>query len=454
MSETLVKDKLPSRIELNNNYSLLNMDLDISSVSNQRVNKSASLSSVSSNNSDISDEAGDEHGKGGENKRLNRKLRSLSDGHAVSLLKSSEIIEVFPSLPDSVLDKLGLSGNGERERLNEDELEQKFVALSLAFTIDAATITDRCERQKRYRDQTEINLNNEITKVIDKITKIQPVNMDTEKAERLAGLLAQVDVIVRASALASISAERFGAVQHEARLADAVNLMIKYVTLLKQQRDSARKQLQYTKKVLQDTNTTETTTVKRLSLASNGRSLTQRRASIATLAQDTGKPVSPPGADSKKLSRRTSDISARVSAFARSSRPSRLELGVDLNKIKEGIVDDNSELDQMEEDPDVEGEIFGKKGSEKEVKPRKSITPLVSHMALQMKRLERYVRERSKVYAENGVFHDCFYITAFVCFMIGFLLLAIFLIHTQISGGESTTLRAPKEDFKNNRIKQ
>ncbi|KAK5644109.1 hypothetical protein RI129_007954 [Pyrocoelia pectoralis] len=453
MSETLVKDKLSSPTELNNNNSLLNMDLDISSDCNQRVIESASLSSFSSNNSDVSDEAGDEHGKDGENKRLSRKLRSLSDGHAVSLLKSSEIIEVFPSLPDSVLEKLGLSGNGERERLNEDELEQKFIALSLAFTIDSATITDRCERQKRYRDQTEINLNTEITKVIDKITQIQPVNMDTEKAEHLTGLLAQIDVIVRASTLASISAERFGAVQHEARLADAVNLMIKYVTLLKQQRDSARKQLQYTKKVLQDTNTTETTTVKRLSLGSNGRSLTQRRASIATLAQDTGKPVSPPGADSKKLSRRTSDISTRVSAFARSSRPSRLELGVDLDKIKEGIVDDNSEFDQMEAS-DVEGEKFGREASEKEVKPRKSSTPLVGHMALRMKRLERYVRERSRVYAEHGVFHDCFYITAFVCFMIGFLLLAIFLIHTRISGGDSTTLRAPKEDFKNNRIKQ
>ncbi|KAB0793189.1 hypothetical protein PPYR_12809 [Photinus pyralis] len=448
MSETLAKDKVPSRTELNNNESHLNMDLDMSS---QRVDESASLSSASSNNSDLSDDAGDEPKKDGETlakKPSNRKLRSLSDSHTIPLLTSADITDAFPSLPDSVLEKLGLSGNGERERLNEDELEQKFVALSLAFTIDAATIKDRCERQKRYRDQTEVNLSNEITKVIDQITQIHPSN--TEKAEHLTDLLAQIDVIVRASTLASISAERFGAVQHEARLSDAVNLMINYVTLLKQQRDSARKQLQYTKKVLQDTNTTETSNVKRHSFGPNGRSLTQRRASIATLAQDVGKPpVSPPGTDSKKLSRRTSDISARVSAFARSTRPSRLELGVDLNKIKEGIVDDNAELDPLEAS-DGEEEVFDPKTPEKEVKSRKSSTPFVNHMTLQVKRLQRYIRDRSRVYAEYGVFHDCFYITACVCFMIGFFLLAIFLIHAQITGGDSSTLRSQKDT----RIKQ
>lgn len=432
------------------------MDLDISENSSQRVNESVSLSSASSNNSDLSDDAGDEPKKDGETlakKPSNGKLRSLSDSHTIPLFKSSEITDAFPSLPDSVLEKLGLSGNGERERLNEDELEQKFVALSLAFTIDAATIKDRCERQKRYRDQTEVNLNNEITKVIDQITQIHPLN--TEKAEHLTDLLTQIDVIVRASTLASISAERFGAVQHEARLSDAVNLMINYVTLLKQQRDSTRKQLQYTKKVLQDTNTTETPNAKRHSFGSNGRPLTQRRASIATaLSQDVGKPpVSPPGTDNKKLSRRTSDISARVSAFARSTRPSRLELGVDLNKIKEGIVEDNSELDLLEASGG-EDEAFDAKTPEKEVKPRKSNTPFVTHMELQVKRLQRYIRERSRVYAEYGVFHDCFYITACVCFMIGFFLLAIFLIHAQITGGDSSTLRSQKDEFKNARIKQ
>ncbi|KAJ8964052.1 hypothetical protein NQ314_005193 [Rhamnusium bicolor] len=78
----------------------------------------------------------------------------MSDGE-VKLKNEDPCFEVFPSLPNSVLEKMGLLGDGPRERLNEDELEQKFVSLALAFTIDAATIKDRCERQRRYRDQTE-----------------------------------------------------------------------------------------------------------------------------------------------------------------------------------------------------------------------------------------------------------------------------------------------------------
>lgn len=117
----------------------------------------------------------------------------------------------------------------------------------MAFSIDAATIKDRCERQRRYRDQTETNLTVEIDRLVEKIARIQPLCIDAEKTELLTGVLAQVDTIMRASYHAAISAERYGAVQHEERLAESVHLMINHVTLLKKQRDSARKHLQLTK---------------------------------------------------------------------------------------------------------------------------------------------------------------------------------------------------------------
>lgn len=137
--------------------------------------------------------------------------------------------------------------NFYRERLNDEESEQKFVALALAFSIDAMTIKDRCQRQRRYRDQTEKNLTTEIDRLIDKVYRLQPLCIDAETTEMLTDLLTQVDIVMRAAAYVAISAERFGAVQHEDRLAQAVEVMIKHVTLLKQQRDSARKHLQYTK---------------------------------------------------------------------------------------------------------------------------------------------------------------------------------------------------------------
>ncbi|KAJ8964051.1 hypothetical protein NQ314_005192 [Rhamnusium bicolor] len=52
---------------------------------------------------------------------------------------------------------------------------------------------------------------------------------------------------MKATLLVSISAERYGSVQHEERLTESVNLMVNHVQMLKQQRDSARRQLQYTK---------------------------------------------------------------------------------------------------------------------------------------------------------------------------------------------------------------
>lgn len=154
-----------------------------------------------------------------------------------------------------------------RERLNNEELEHKFDTLALLFSIDATTIKDRCERQRRYRDQTETNLAMEIERLTEKIHRIRPLCVDMEKTELLTGLLAQVtlppqntfpsagvhcfqvDIVMKAAAHAAISAERFGAVQHENKLSESVNVMIGHVAVLKQQRDSAKRQLQYTKYV-------------------------------------------------------------------------------------------------------------------------------------------------------------------------------------------------------------
>lgn len=121
------------------------------------------------------------------------------------------------------------------------------MALSLAFKIDTNTIKNRCERQRHYRDQTENNLAVEIEKLIEKLTRIQPLCTNAETTELLTNLLEHADVVMNACNHATISAERFGAVQYEDRLSESVNLMITYVEALKQQRDSARRYLQYTK---------------------------------------------------------------------------------------------------------------------------------------------------------------------------------------------------------------
>lgn len=134
-----------------------------------------------------------------------------------------------------------------REHLTEEEQEQKFTSLSLAFTIDSSSIKDRYERQRRQRDQTENNLLVELERLNQKINKMKYLCIDFETTELLTGLLTQVDIVTKASYLASISAERYGAVQYEEKLSDSVMLMVSHVNALKQQRDNSKRQLEYTK---------------------------------------------------------------------------------------------------------------------------------------------------------------------------------------------------------------
>lgn len=77
---------------------------------------------------------------------------------------------------------------------NEEELEQKFTSLALAFAIDASTTKDRCERQKRYRNQTELNLSKEIYTFKEKLALMHPLCTDYEKAELLSALFSQVPI--------------------------------------------------------------------------------------------------------------------------------------------------------------------------------------------------------------------------------------------------------------------
>ncbi|XP_022899966.1 inositol 1,4,5-triphosphate receptor associated 2-like isoform X2 [Onthophagus taurus] len=350
----------------------------------------------------------------------------MSDG-SPTIAGQDEPFEIFPSLPDPVLEKMGLLGDSPKERLNEEELEQKFVALALAFRIDSATIQDRCLRQKRYRDQTEKNLLVEIDRLVDRAYKLQQLCVDAETTELLTDLLGQVDVVMKAASHATISAERFGAVQHEDRLAQSVQLMINHVTLLKQQRDSARKHLQYTKKVLQ--NTPHNLDESQKSKSPQGTPLlSKRRASIATITQKGG------SFDSKMRTRRPSEMAFRTSALPRISRPSRLELGVDLVKIKEGttegleIVQNEERKEEIIKEPellpndDIESSQIEQNYSE--LTPREKVVCYV-------KKFNEISTIKYKNWTENGSITEILIVATFICFTLGFISLGNVLIELE-----------------------
>ncbi|CAH0560043.1 unnamed protein product [Brassicogethes aeneus] len=334
---------------------------------------------------------------------------------------TEENIDLFPNLPEALLEEMGLRGNSTSS-FSEEEQEQKFTRLSLAFSIDSTSINDRFERQKRQRDQTEHNLMVELEKLTHKINKMKYLCVDFETTELLTALLTQVDIVTKATYLASISAERYGAVQYENRLSESVNLMIAHVNTLKQHRDAARRQLQYTKRVIQETNyeaennNNNNNDEKVKSAPKNNilvvKNTVIRRASIANISQATDKLM-----ENKKMKRRKSDL--YLGTAPAPNRPSRLtELGGDLVKISEGepISDKNTDEQLLNDDDPTSDDIIC--FQVKEPAPtnlRQKILYKIKNLQLNM--------ERKYTQWINYSSTDNYYFAALICFTFSLIIL-------------------------------
>ncbi|KAG5898306.1 hypothetical protein JTB14_022995 [Gonioctena quinquepunctata] len=363
-----------------------------------------------------------------------RRCRSMSDGAASRWKKNDSTFEVFPSLPNSVLEKMGLRGEGPREHLSDAELEGKFTSLALAFTIDSTTVKERRERQKRHRDQTEMNLSTEIERLKEKLTFLQPLCTDCEKAEMLTSILDKMNVLMNATSLVSLAAERFGSVQHEERLTESVSLMLTHVQMLKQQRDLARRQLEYTKRVLQKSSeppsTSPTNSKISLPINSNMRVIGRRRASIATITQQI---MDKPASDSsKKVTRRTIDLSPRTTPN-RNVRPNRLELGGELDNIKEGYIETLIDYEPPEDESQndiIVPEPESNSSDREKVQPPVDLTKLslrerINH---EYRTLEQNFNEKYKQWIDDGTLHEVCSFCALVCFSFGLIIMANILI--------------------------
>ncbi|XP_044748984.1 uncharacterized protein LOC123309782 isoform X1 [Coccinella septempunctata] len=384
----------------------------------------------------------------------NREERSHSCSGLSEELNDIEPVEIFPSLPDNVLEEMGLTREQARKLQTEDELEQKFATLSLAFSIDSNTITDRCERQKRYRNQTEDNLAKEIERLTQRVNKLTKLCVNMETTELLASLLAQIDVVTNASALAASSAERYGAVQHEQRLADAVQLMINHVNTLKQQRDLSRKQLQYTKnfspfsppgpgessvstplhyicrssdprrrKMLQGSSSKTDLLSKDDKGSQHHHFSTKRRASISlAMLQEQRN-------SEKNFLRRTSELVFRTSATQKLAKPSRMDLGVDLNKIKEGMVDENNyDFSDSQSEKNATGCDDSDEPNETKEQIEKRIQPENF-----LNFLQRKVGRTYKNWSDEGCLSQIFYICAVLCFCFALIVMSDVLFELQLS---------------------
>ncbi|KAL1505465.1 hypothetical protein ABEB36_005032 [Hypothenemus hampei] len=333
----------------------------------------------------------------------------------------------FPSLSNAVLEKLGLYGHATRNPLDEQGVEQKFTSLALAFTIDAATIKDRCNRQRRNRNQNESNFNLEVEKLKEKMTLLQPLCTDFESADLLSTLFSQLETLTNAASHVSISAERYGAVQHEERLTESVQLMVSHVQTLKQQRDSALRQLQYTKRVLHEPVISDN---QKLPQGLNKVLMNKRRASTDSVCFSSLDP-------NFKLSRKVSDLSMR--ATLSKNRQSRLELGKELNEIREMTLDESSkdenntipgvsELQSCDFDSDFES-TGGKTSFTCDTQFVNEISTLVRlKFSSYTEDILRRMKDFLKKWSEDGYLYAFLNSCAVLCFSVSILTLAsIFL---------------------------
>jgi inositol 1,4,5-triphosphate receptor-associated cGMP kinase len=182
-------------------------------------------------------------------------VASVNGGSSVSSDASSTSTDVFPSLTNGVLQQLRLDAAASASDVFSDQdIENKFCALSLAFKTDKLTLETRHERQQRQRDQAERNMTVEIIELKAAVHRLNYVCKDSESIEILGRIQDQIDILQQSTELVSSSAEIFGAVQQEIRVSKAIEVMLTHVENLKRMFEKEHAELEETKRVLLENN--------------------------------------------------------------------------------------------------------------------------------------------------------------------------------------------------------
>lgn len=125
--------------------------------------------------------------------------------------------------------------------------------MSLAFKTDKLTLSNRLELQHRQRDTAEKNIEEEINQLKVAIGKLNRTCLDFETRELLNRLSRQLDVLRQSSERVSSSAEVYGAVQQEARISRAIEVMLLHVDNLKRIYDREHSELEDAKRYIVST---------------------------------------------------------------------------------------------------------------------------------------------------------------------------------------------------------
>ncbi|XP_019647216.1 PREDICTED: uncharacterized protein LOC109487653 [Branchiostoma belcheri] len=167
---------------------------------------------------------------------------------------------VSRSMPESVLRNLGLATSQPQRCLTEEEVENRFTALTLfpvflepfhgpdavsclfqnRFTAlalewrtDSYTLEKRCLLLERQRDVAEKNLDQEMSMLRGSLVGLNHLVKDRETHELMRELHQQMDIIHHLNIKVSIKSEMHGSVQQEWRVSRAIEVMMQHVENLK-----------------------------------------------------------------------------------------------------------------------------------------------------------------------------------------------------------------------------
>jgi len=138
---------------------------DLSDDEEKPSEKRVTISKVTINDRDC--DSNDSANQSDKNDRSSRKDSTALKKEIIGILKPpnpKKELKSFPSLPECFLHDLGLIENIalNAENLSEQDIENKFSSLSLAFKTDRVTLQERLELQHRQRDIAERNAEDEI----------------------------------------------------------------------------------------------------------------------------------------------------------------------------------------------------------------------------------------------------------------------------------------------------
>ncbi|XP_049961106.1 inositol 1,4,5-triphosphate receptor associated 2-like isoform X1 [Schistocerca serialis cubense] len=199
----------------------------------------------------------------------------------------------FPHLPPELLAEL-------REPPSDQDIENRFTAISIAFKTDKLTLEERVALQKRWRDQAELNMIQEENNLRAAIQNLSHLCKDSTSIEIVTKVKEQVDILRMAVDWVARSSESLGAIQQESRVSKAVEVMLQYVENLKRiqgkQDEEGKKRSKNQSDDLTDAEETVARTVRLRSLqALPGMVKTgsKRRASIAAIPRTAANYIEP-----------------------------------------------------------------------------------------------------------------------------------------------------------------